>query len=52
MPLPQRTDVFNNNTFIVHDTVIPYGTENKLFLFFIFLRREREGFYLCKYWLI
>ncbi len=33
------TDVFNNNTFIVHDKVIPYGTENKLFLFFIFFRR-------------
>ncbi len=26
-----RTDVFNSNTLIVHDTVIPYGTENKLF---------------------
>ncbi len=29
------TDVFNSNTFIVHDAVIPYGTENKLFYYFI-----------------
>ncbi len=30
----KRTDVFNSNTFIVYDIVIPYGTENKLFYLF------------------
>ncbi len=30
------TDVYNSNIFIVHDTVIPNGTENKLF-YFIYL---------------
>jgi hypothetical protein len=30
------TDVFNSNTFIVYDIVIPYGAENKLFYYFIY----------------
>jgi hypothetical protein len=30
------TDVYNSNIFIVHETVIPYGKETKLF-YFIYL---------------
>ncbi len=34
----KRTYVFNSNTFIVYDILIPYGTENKLFIYyFIYL---------------
>ncbi len=31
-------DIYNSNLLIVHDTVIPYGTENKLFYFLFFIR--------------
>ncbi len=38
----ERTDAFNSSTLIVHDTVIPYGTENKLFYYFILLFAKWE----------
>jgi hypothetical protein len=33
----KKTDALYSNTFIVYDIVIPYGAENKLFYFIVFI---------------